>query len=299
MQIRKPRNINNGDLLDHDLLFEHPASHPTDMSYFLQRIRLAETARTIVDRNLMSPAGCSPTVDLEIDHLLNNLPPFFRLSNYEYNTHSVPNIDSNLFIQTYMLTSLIHTQRCKTHLTHLTVNSTSSSSSSRAICLESARHTLAAERILLRSRHSFVRVRLRLTAILYGIFIACVALIMDICVHSPTTLEDELRHGEIADALRILEGAKGYSLAAEKVWDGLMGAVDRYRKKTQQGLLQRSENCPPIMGAELDGSIWGEGVADQGIDVQDEIAQGGEQDVANEWYDLFSDLSSSSPSSFF
>jgi hypothetical protein len=296
MHVRTPRNINDADLLDHDLLFEHPPSHPTDMSYFLQRIRLAEIARIIVDRNLASPTRWSPTMDLEIDQLLGDIPLFFRLSNYD--ATFVPSIDSNVFVQAYMLTSLIHTQRCKTHLTHLTSNSTSLSTS-RTTCLESARHILAAERILVRSRNSFVRVRLRLAAILYGVFIACIALLMDTCVHRPTSLEDELTHGEVADALRILEEARKDSLAAEKVWEGLMSVVNRCRGKMQQRELQREESHALRTRVRLDVSSWGEGDADHGVDVGDEIAQGSGQDVANEWYDLFSDLSSSSASLFF
>jgi hypothetical protein len=299
MHVRMPRNINDADLLDHDLQFEHLPSHPTDMSYFLQRIRLAETARAIVDRNPLSSsdlASANPTFDVEIDQLLNDLPPFFRLSTY--NATSVPSINSNVFVQAYMLTSLVHTQRCKTHLTHLTSKSTFTSSS-RAICLDSARHILAAERLLLRSQHSFVRVRLRLAAILYGVFIACIALLMDTCVHRPAALEDELRHGDVADALHILEGTRKDSLAAEKVWEGLMGVLNRYRGTMQQRELQRVESSAPLARLELDGSIWDEAAVNRGTGAEDEISQGAGQDVANEWYDFFSDLSSSSASSFF
>ncbi|KNG85305.1 hypothetical protein ANOM_006451 [Aspergillus nomiae NRRL 13137] len=40
--VKKPRNINDLDLLDVGLHLDLPVSQPTEMSYFLQRLRLAE-----------------------------------------------------------------------------------------------------------------------------------------------------------------------------------------------------------------------------------------------------------------
>jgi hypothetical protein len=136
---------------------------------------------------------------------------------------------------------------------------------------------------------------MRLAGILYGIFIACIALLMDTCIHRRASLEHDLHHGDVADALSIVDEARGYSLAAEKVWQGLMGVVDKYRGK---------------MPRELDGGGSGIGDARErgGADVarrmgsDDSIARdlGHEAEVeTREWYDLFSDLSSSSSSSFF
>ncbi|POR31517.1 Rsm22-cox11 tandem protein 1, mitochondrial [Tolypocladium paradoxum] len=57
MMVKKPCNINDVDLFEKGLRLDLPISQPTDLSYFLQRIRLAETSRGIVDHNYMAVAS--------------------------------------------------------------------------------------------------------------------------------------------------------------------------------------------------------------------------------------------------
>jgi hypothetical protein len=59
MVVKKPLNINDEDLLDGMSQDQKPLSFPTVMSYQLQRIRIAEIMRMLIDRNelTMSHAG--------------------------------------------------------------------------------------------------------------------------------------------------------------------------------------------------------------------------------------------------
>lgn len=212
------------------------------MSYFLQRIRLAEISRNIVDANLILATNSGRpsyyahimAMDYELDQMIRDIPPFFQLERYERTLDS--NKGSHIFIQAYMLNSLLHSQRCKLHLAYLTSgpNHNPAYASSRDTCLKSARQIIHAETQLLRSHHPFIQVRLRLAAILYSLFMASIILLMDACVNRPSLLQYDMREGDVAEALRILGDARCHSLAAAKLHESLMQISAKYRKQQQQ-----------------------------------------------------------------
>jgi hypothetical protein len=87
MVVKKPLNINDEDVIDDMSRIEKSLSQPTAMSYSLQRIRLSEISRSIVDRVpliMASAAGPSHDVVIDIDTelqlLINDIPPFFAMS---------------------------------------------------------------------------------------------------------------------------------------------------------------------------------------------------------------------------
>jgi hypothetical protein len=255
MTVNKPRNINDVDLVDNEDLRELPASMPTEMSYFLQRVRLAEISRTIVDHNLMSMTSLGQpsyyahimAMDFELDQLINNMPAFFQLCTYERTSDSN---NASVFIQAYLLNSLMHSQRCKLHITYLTSEPSTNPAhaASRDTCLQSARRIIRAERQLLRSQHPFIRVRLRLAAILYSVFMASIVLLMDVCVNRPASLQEEINDGDVAEALRIIEDAGTYSLAAAKLLESLTQILAKHR-------VQRQHSVPPALSTmQLDGA---------------------------------------------
>lgn len=251
MTVNRPLNINDGDIGLNGIA-ERPANEPTDMSYFLERLRLAEISRSIVDHSLMSATSLGRpsshtqlmAMDFELDQMIKNMPPFFQLENYEH--MSDPRKTSSIFIQAYMLNSLMHTQRCKLHITYLTSESRDNPAyaASRNICLRSAQQITRAETQLLRSRHPFVRVRLRLAAILYSIFMASIILLMDVCVHRPSSLQRELLNGDAAEALKILKDARDHSLAAAKLFESLMQIVERHRAQYSQLPVTQTPTVP-------------------------------------------------------
>ncbi|PWY82923.1 hypothetical protein BO70DRAFT_336004 [Aspergillus heteromorphus CBS 117.55] len=236
MMVQKPRNINDLDLLNNNKLpIDLPISQPTEMSYFLQRIRIAEISRNIVDRNPMSAGGANyhthvMAMDFELDHLIHDIPSFFHLEQYDHN----PDSQTDIFIQAYLLNSIIHTQRCKLHLTYLTSgpNNNPTYASSRDACLNSARQIIRTEIYLERTGHPFVLIRQRLSGLLYGVFMATIVLLMDACIHGSGSgsLQNEIRHGEIAEALRIVDDARRYSFAAANLYDSLMQVLEKHRQ---------------------------------------------------------------------
>lgn len=254
--VKKPRNINDVDLLDNGLHMDLPISQPTEMSYFLQRIRMAEIARSIVDHNSVAEAGSGGSsyythvmaMDAELDQMIRDIPSFFHLDNYERSPDSKT---SGIFIQAYMLNSIIHTQRCKLHLTYLSSgpNNNPAYASSRETCLKAARQIIRAEAQLERAQHPFVLIRLRLSAILYGVFMASIVLLMDACVNGTGSLQDEIRRGEVAEALRIVEDARSHSLAAANLHESLTQVLARHRAQHQQQQTPRAPAPPQLGGA--------------------------------------------------
>src|SRR6478735_3382499 len=83
MNIRKPLNANDEDLVEGKVMVGKPLNQSTSMSYFLQRIQLAEVIRDFTDRApLSSPSQDSNPYDLvleidtAIERFINELPPF-------------------------------------------------------------------------------------------------------------------------------------------------------------------------------------------------------------------------------
>lgn len=301
MRVREPCNIDdaqlqeddNGDAQIHGL----PMDVPTDMSYYLQRIRLAKVARGIVDRMPMVSGtqfvgggrlSCTPPTssssaaaasllaayresaiasDAELDAMLRDLPPFLRLETYEQTTVEWTDDDDNtghkspnsLFIQAFMLHSLIHTQRCKLHLSYLTSwrrqtgttganhkftcrrsSVTASSTTSRDICIEAARQIIHAETQLRRraARHPFVQTRL--SCVLYGVFLATIVLLIDLCADNGngTDAGDETPDTSAAfAALQIVDDARPYSAAAAELYISLTQLLAKHQPQLlEEGL---------------------------------------------------------------
>lgn len=252
MVVNKPRNINDVELLDHGPNLDLPPSEPTDMSYFLQRLRLAEISRNIVDYTSMAmrTAAGRPsypiqvmTLDFELHEMIRDIPPFLSLDSYGV----APNIAQiEVFIQAYLLNSLIQLQRCKLHLSYLTSGPANNPAyaSSRETCLQAAYRIIRAERQLEGTQHVFVQTRLRLSVILHGVFMASIVLLMDACVNGTTRLDSSLSD-ELKDALRIADEAKCHSASACKLHDSLMQILARYREQQSQGFGTASSAAIP------------------------------------------------------
>ncbi|THC92646.1 hypothetical protein EYZ11_007876 [Aspergillus tanneri] len=175
---------------------------------------------------------------------IHDIPSFFNLDNYENNPEST---STSIFVHAYLLNLVIHTQRCKLHLWYLTSgpnNNNPAYTTSRDICLESARQLTRAESQLERAQHPFVLIRFRLSAMLYGVFLASIALLMDAYINRSGSLQDEIRHGDVAEALHIVESARSHSWAAENLHQSLTQVLAKYRAQHPQ---QPSTQAPSTL----------------------------------------------------
>ena len=237
MVVKKPLNINDEDLIDGKSRIERPLSQPTTMSYSLQRIRLSEISRSIVDRTplIMAHAG-GPShdvvmdIDTDLQLLINDIPPFFSMSigNLTETYQLDPSRAANIVYQGYMFYSLLYAQRCKLHFPCFSRGFVDSAyASSREICLQSARLIIQTESQLENSglcratRYKFI-------GLLLGVFMASIVLLMDLC-HNKSSSQQEKQRGEIADAFRILEEARHGSEMAAKFLDSLMHVLRKHK----------------------------------------------------------------------
>lgn len=287
MVVNKPRNINDADLAEDGPNVDQPPSQPTDMSYFLQRLRLAEVSRNIVDHNSTAMKTSTRasyhahvlSLDFELHQMIRDIPPFLDINNYP----DTPGPESyGVFIQAYMLNSMIQTQRCVIHLDYLISGPQQGNptyASSRETCVGAARQILRAERQLVRTRHPFVQTRARLAAILHGVFMASIVLLMDACVNGSAAWDQGAARDEVTEALRLVEDASDHSLAAAKLHESLVQVLARYRGQEQ----------------ESHGAV-GEGP----VDLSDAVALAGQGigELMNaddfQWDDLFSSIEMSS-----
>ncbi|CAK7237296.1 hypothetical protein SEUCBS140593_009911 [Sporothrix eucalyptigena] len=290
MRVNEPCHMDDAQLSPDtvDPIGGMPRDVPTDMSYFLQRVRLAKVARGIVDRMPMvsgtqfvgrqaeaSTAEAQSLLntyrqaaiasDADLDAMLHDLPPFLRLETYAGNDSTWvdwahDSRDSvahrNVFIHAFMLHSLIHTQRCKLHLSYLTSwrrqtgntssrmrpSVSSSTTSSRAICIESARQIIYSETQLRRRASQHPYFQSRLSCVLYGVFLATIVLLIDLCAADNHDDDDSGRSAsqkkDAFAALQIVADARHHSPAAAELYTSLMQLLRKHRPQLLEEDLQ-------------------------------------------------------------
>lgn len=236
MATKKPSNANDEDLFDGMINVDKPVDQPTIMSYYLQRIRLGEICREITDRfPLFETDSGNPNyeqvkaIDRRICEFSQALPPFLHL---DYDMSEIPEADfrrsPSIIVHRYVISSLLHTQRCRLHLPYLSRAHQGSYSYSKEACLEAARMVIRTEVQISSEDIPFVLTRLKFAGSLLCVCMAIIALLMDFCHHkSLQPDEDQERRSEIQDALRILEEGKSQSLFAGKLLDVFNSILQR------------------------------------------------------------------------
>jgi hypothetical protein len=122
----------------------------------------------------------------------------------------------SIIVHRYVISSLLHTQRCRLHLPYLSRAHQGSYSYSKEACLEAARMVIRTEVQISSENIPFVLTRLKFAGSLLCVCMAIIALLMDFCHHkSLQPDEDQERRSEIQDALRILEKAKASPYSRE------------------------------------------------------------------------------------
>ena len=237
MMVDEPMNINDEDLRDGADTVELPIHQPTSMSYFLQRIRLAEICRDLTDKaplaNLrkgLSWHDEAMQAETKLQQFIQNLPAFFLLGGN--NTAGVAQADirdaPGIVVQRYVLNSLLYAQRCKLHIKDLGPDLAQPNRvHSREICLDSARHIIKTEQLLAEEDIPFSLIRLKFSGVLYCVFMASVVLLLNICLNKRLA-KDNAHIMEVAEALSVIEEAVEQSERAVKLLDLLKAVAHKY-----------------------------------------------------------------------
>ena len=242
MVVKKPLNINDEALNDGMSRIEQPLSQPTAMSYSLQRIRLAEISRHIVDRTapiLAHASGPSLDVVMDIDTelqlLISDIPAFFSMSIealseiYQLDMSQAAKIAH----QGYIFRSHVYGQRCKIHFPYFTRGfGDPTFACSRDICLQSARLIIRTQSGL-ESAGLCIATRFKFLGLLLGVFMASIVLLIDLC-HNQSSPQQEERRGEIAGAFQTLEEARHESETAAKFLESLMHILRKHKVSPPQ-----------------------------------------------------------------
>ncbi|KAI0480866.1 hypothetical protein GGR56DRAFT_688212 [Xylariaceae sp. FL0804] len=149
MNVKYPRNLNDNDLASlADETLTYPLNVPTQVSCFLQRIRLAEICRSVVDARAPGLPDVEITdfdrvsaLDRLFEQALDDLPPFLQIDDEQ---PLPPGAPRHLALQRALILLGFHVRRARLHRPFLLHDAQDARyRPSRARCLASARTILS------------------------------------------------------------------------------------------------------------------------------------------------------------
>jgi hypothetical protein len=248
MKVRYPRNINDDDLASCDDTSIPPTDTPTDMSYFLQRIRLAEICRTIVDKLPLDGGDINDLTDDQvhaIDRLFEDALASFP-SSFVLDSPIPPNAPANFGLQRQVIHVAFHARRARLYLPFLMPGIADSDrryQCFRTTCLNSASLVIDIASVLLQeslddhigsmdaARASRGPVPHRSSTVISHLFIACAVLATDPSLSAGTAKsnsETEQRRAVLANACRLLEKAGEECAMAASLVRSLISVLKRH-----------------------------------------------------------------------
>ncbi len=237
-----PKHINDNDLGEVDIQ-ERPLSEPTTMSYFLQRVKIAQLARSISTAIPHDPrtATCEIifSLDSQLEMALQQFPSFFRSEVAD--SESIKRIDqahSYIPMQRFLVNMMLNLIRCKLHFPYLVGSPDKALHAySRQMSLKAARRVLLLHNQMTTSNiaHSADFLKIQGTSFQ---FMGALILATDLCCNRSLCEDPERQVMELMGILDQLEGMKRNSqiagqflekikkLLAEKgLWSGDAGGL--------------------------------------------------------------------------
>ena len=235
-----PRNVDDEDLLHSSPSIDKPLSEPTAMSYYIQRIKLAEICRTVIDTMPLTSYELGTVdyqdvinLDRQFEAFLHNLPSFLKIDEQHIKeSEPIMRERPHMQIQRYALSMIALTRRCKLHQPFLIRRSVDNHYDySRRISLESARSVIRMRNILsLDERGEFVNVSAKHMGVVYHIFMSAIVLVMDLTFNKAADGEDDAtRKAEVVAACKMLEDAKSQSTMASEFLESLMDVLRKHK----------------------------------------------------------------------
>lgn len=261
MAVNRPKNIEDEDLVDGKEMEAKPPHHPTCMSYFLERLRLAELSRDFTKKTPFSTTsaevlGIDRVQELErrLQDYRSKAPAFFALdydlSRFDRDGQRHSN---RIAIQRYVFHLFLLGQRLKIHLPYLARGAIEPAyAQSREACLQSARQIIQTEHRLEKENISFASTRLRMTIVLHSVFLASIALLLDVCLGPDVGVK--AASPEVVDAWRILQAAKPQSNPAAKLHE-LLSQILKKHNVTLPVACEEETTRPPTETVDLQKSF--------------------------------------------
>lgn len=204
------------------------------MSYYIQRIRLADICRTIIDSMPFMEYHSEAlnyeeiiSLDGKFDTFFKELPFFFRLDK-ESRLRS-REIDLRLpfiRVQRFTVNLVAQSRRCKLNRPFLVRGSLDYRYAySRETCLRCARALIAGKQLLEKDNAA---VSTYFHCLIHHVFLGIVVLAMDLCFNRIEG-QEERRRAEVMEACKMLEDAREQSVLAGKFLDSLMDILRKYK----------------------------------------------------------------------
>lgn len=236
MHVRYPQIV-SGDLIAQSDQSNGTESTPTSMAYFLQRIRLSEICRTIVDtipRYLddidMIDYDQIVALDDQFEDLIKRFPVFFHLDEESrLLSRGTDRKFPHIATQRYLIHLGVLNRRCKLHQPYIRRGFVESKYAfSRDVCLRSARTALEVNRLLEKTKNDLGCAPARFGTVVHHVFMATVVLVMDLCFNKIEGQEEQ-RQAEVMGACRMLQEAKQDSVLSKMFLDPLMDILQKHR----------------------------------------------------------------------
>lgn len=250
MNVNQPLNVDD-NAMSHDMV-SLPSSTPTDMSFFLQRLKLASVSREVVDATSYEHLhGLEPQYEkvLELDRkfhqAVTEIPDFFRLDpSSRRRFASLYEERPTIAWQGCLLQQGFFSRLCRLHRDFFIRGAREPAYSySHVICLQSARKVLEIKRIMDGNEPNYTPPNSVVWSVMHHVFAAAVILLLDVCFNWDDILAEK-RKEEVLDACRMLSKAQESSALVREGINAMMGVL---QKHWRTGKLQRSDENPPVV----------------------------------------------------
>jgi hypothetical protein len=225
------------------------------MSYYIQRIKISEICRAVVDTLPLSHAELDATdyqdviaLDRRFEDFFQELPSFFKVDPDSLReTATLMHQKPYLQIQRFALLMIAHTRRCKLHQPFLIRRSMDRHYDfSREISLKSAQAVLRMRALFQReAAGSYIASTVRHTGVVYHIFIATIVLVMDLCFNKGIDADSEIeRKAEVSAAIKMLDEAKQQSAVVRQSLEALTDVLRKHKVRLYTGDVSLADFSP-------------------------------------------------------
>ncbi|RDW78884.1 Zn(II)2Cys6 transcription factor [Aspergillus mulundensis] len=253
MHTDKPSNIDDAAI---GKTPPQPSTTPTSMSFFLERLKLAETCRGIVD-TLSSDQLTGEEVEyskiLDLDRKLQEVqrsaPDFLNLSSTSRQRYAeLYQHRPSLAWQRCILQQGYYSRLCRLHRPFFIRGARDPAYSySYMVGLNSARKVLEIKRMMDEDEPRFTPSSSAVWSIMHHVFMAAVILLLDVCYNRDDIL-DEKRKEEVLAACRMLNKARQSSALVKEGIDAMMGVLQEHCKSEMPAM-------PPTLETQLPPSV--------------------------------------------
>ncbi|CEJ61465.1 hypothetical protein PMG11_09998 [Penicillium brasilianum] len=239
MNVRRPLNRED-DIIGIDTGL--PLMMPTCMSYTLQRLRLAEVCREIVDaaapyhlEGKELPYETLLDLDRKLQQAYSELPSFFRFDQSSRRQFATLYLKRpELAWQRAFIQQGYHSRLCRLHRQYFIRGARDPRYSySHVVSLQSARKVLEVKRIMDEEAPLFTVNSSFFWAVTHHVFMAAVILLIDVCFNWDDILASK-RKEEVLDACRLLSRAQQCSSVAREGINAMMCILRKHWKQERR-----------------------------------------------------------------